>query len=136
MKLLLRPNILAYIVSPLISALIFYALVVFRLKAGDYLPGIRIYALVLAIPMSYFGVLVFTPSLLILRNLGIYSYYSLALTGFINGALTVIVVTGIIILMQKANPKEVYGDMLEPILAAGIAGLIGILFFKLISDWK
>ncbi len=135
MKLLLRPNILAYIVSPLISALIFYALVVFRLKTGNYLPGIRILFLIFAIPFSYLGVVIFgLPSLALVKKMQIVNYFSMAILGFTNGILTMLLPVTIVLIAKKISIKEVYGNMLEPILAAGIAGLVGILIFALISD--
>ena len=135
MKLLAKPKTLAFLVSPMVSAIVFYVLVVLRLQGGDYLPGIRIFFFLVAIPFSYIGVLIFgLPSLALLKKLQLNSYYSWAVLGFISGVLTILLLISIILIVQKAGFKEAYGDMLEPILFAGIAGLLGILVFKYISE--
>lgn len=132
---LLDPKKLAFLIAPLASALIFYGLVVLGLKSGDYLPGIRIYFLIFAIPFSYLGVFAFGfPSLILLKRFDLLNYFSLAIAGSINGLLTILVPVTIVLIAQKANLREVYLDMLEPFLAASIAGLVGILIFKAISD--
>ncbi len=131
MKFLAKPKQLGFVISPLLSAIIFYLLILLRLKTGEYLEGIRIAFLLLALPFSYLGVVVFgLPSLVIIKRLRLNNIYFWALVGFVNGILTIMLPITIIALVQKANIRKIYGSMLEPILFAGIAATIGILLFK------
>ena len=127
---------LADIISPPVSAIVFYLLSLFILKKGEYLPGIQIYFLFFAIPLSYLGVLFFGyPGLWLLNKLRALNIFSFLVMSFLAGFLTVFAFFSGVALLQKIdNLGELYSNGLEPMLIAALSATVGALVFAKISD--
>ncbi len=135
MNILLKNKPMAFLIAPAVSALSFYLLALLSLEKGEYLPGMQNLFLYLAIPLSYLGVLLFgLPGLWLLRKYGMLNLGSFLTMSFFSGVLTLLgFITGIALLQQVDDFKEVYESGLEPTLIAGISAVLGAFIFTKLS---